>query len=126
VPYRDPVKRAAAQAESRRRRKRAKLVLAGLAPADPKATLTTPFPDDAFEVLGPVLPLAMRLRVPADALKILERSLRLVDHDLTASGCEKARVGLHIASMLLRALDSADIEERLTALEARANIRAVR
>lgn len=105
MPYRDPEQRRQYQRAYQRARR---------AQANGRRTLpasSTP----ASEALA-----ALRIRTAHDVLVLLEEQLNLVRADTRIGVLERARVVGNLATVLLRAVETADIEDRIAALEAAA------
>ena len=95
VPYRDPERRRQYQ------RDRARLRRAGRTDSPPKLTL----PD------------AVRIKTARDILELLEEQINLLRADLGLGTIERARTLGALAGVALRAVETADLEARLAALE---------
>src|SRR4051812_36193941 len=102
MPYADPEVRRQYQREYQRARRTED---ASHAASDPRLT-------PASEALA-----AVRLRRADDVLAVLEEQTNSVRGDTRIGVLEKARTIGYLATVLLRAIETADIESRLTALE---------
>lgn len=100
MPYRDKAKQRAAQAESARRKRRLK-----------KSAGSTVARFDGEPLL--------KFRTINDTLSALERAVDLVLQDPEADSVSRARVILQAAANAARAIESAEIEGRITELEQR-------
>jgi len=98
MPYADPAKRAAAQRDAQRRRR------AGL-PNQPKRQ---PLPELR----------ELQYKTATDILTLLGDQVAAILADGELSTLEKARTVGYLAGVMLRAVDSADLERRLTEIEA--------
>lgn len=119
MPYSDPDTQRKAKAESARRR-RAQRRLANVEPGD----CGTVDVDESVEPMSARIA-SLRLRVPADAIRLLERAVATIEADTTAREIEKGRALAYVASVALRAIESSDITKRLSALESGRALRAV-
>ena len=96
MPFRDPERRRAYQ------RERAQLRRAGRADAPAKASLPAP----------------VRIQTARDLLGLLEEQLNALRGDPALGTVERARSIGSLAGVALRAVETADLEQRVEALEA--------
>ncbi len=96
MPYKDPEKRRASVREAVRRHR-----TGGCKPHG------KPLPELA----------ALRLESARDVVGVLKAELAHVQSTLAAGSAERARVVGYLCGLLLRSFETADIEERLAALE---------
>jgi hypothetical protein len=101
VPFRDPERRREYQ------RERARLRRAGRADAPPKVMLPNP----------------IRIQTARDVLELLGEQINLLRAELGIGTIERARTLGALAGVALRAVETADLEARLAALEAVLNVR---
>lgn len=99
MPYKDPEKRRAAVRESCRRHR------AGL----PRKTRK---PDRKPELAE------LQFRTASDVLALLGGQVRAVLEDEAVGTLERARAVAYLAATMLRAVDTADLERRLSDIEA--------
>lgn len=66
---------------------------------------------------GTPLPLSFRLKAAQDVLALLEEQINAVRDDKEAGTLERARVIGYLAGIALKAVETADLEARIEALE---------
>ena len=101
MPFADPERRREYQ------RERARLRRAGRADAPPRASLPDP----------------IRIKTAHDVLELLGEQINLVRTDPSLGTLERARTLGTLAGVTLRAVETADLEGRLAALENVLNMR---
>lgn len=101
MPYRDPERRREYQ------RERARLLRAGRADAPVKAELPSP----------------VRIQTARDVLELLGEQLNALRADPSLRTVERARALGGLAGVTLRAIETANLEARLAALETALNLR---
>lgn len=74
---------------------------------------------------GTPLPLPFRLKTAQDVLNLLEGLVNAVREDREAKTLEKARTIAYLAQIMLRAIETANLEARIEALEQALNKREV-
>jgi hypothetical protein len=104
MPFADPDRRREYQ------RERARLRRAGRADSPAKTELPTP----------------VRVKTARDVLELLGEQINLLRADLSLGTVERARCLGGLAGVALRAVETADLEARLAALEAVLNARRPR
>ena len=104
MPFADPERRREYQ------RERARLRRAGRADAPVKAELPEP----------------VRIKTARDVLELLAEQINALRADLSLGTVERARCLGGLAGVALRAVETADLEARLAALEAALNLRSPR
>lgn len=104
MPFADPERRREYQ------RERARLRRAGRADAPVKAELPAP----------------VRIKTARDVLELLAEQINAVRADFSLGTLERARCLGGLSGVALRAVETADLEARLAALEAALNLRASR